>query len=215
MLASIDSPQGDQVDLTPAAAATAMPTRSRAVSAAKIALRRRREAGVTGGDAGVLELGVDAARVVPPLDVGRPSADWVRADRARGPVGVGLAEQSKYGRPVRAGALAGDPPGRSVHVDEVRRAGNLVGLPCRVGRDDLESRSGELAQPRLALLLLDDDEQPRVLGEVDAGAESRPEGLARRAAGGEEGEQRVVPGADDADRGGRAVEVGADDVVGR
>src|SRR3954447_6535179 len=71
MLASIDSPQGDQVARTPAAAATASPTTSSRRSRAKVVVRRCVETGMAKGDAGVQQLRVDAGRVVVPLDVCR------------------------------------------------------------------------------------------------------------------------------------------------
>src|SRR3954464_8242384 len=99
MLASIDSPQGDQVARTPAAAATASPMTSNRRSRAKVVVRWRFETGMTGADAGVGQLGIDARGVVVPVDV------CPRRGGARGPVVRRLRQQSAHRRPVGTRAL--------------------------------------------------------------------------------------------------------------
>src|SRR3954449_4226895 len=121
MLASIDSPQGDQVARTPATAATVRPTTRTALSGVGIGLRRTGEAGVAGTDAGGEQLAVDAAGVVPRVALG------VGAGGAAGrPVGAGLPEEGADGRPVRAGALTDDATGAPFDMHEVRRPGDVV-----------------------------------------------------------------------------------------
>src|SRR3954471_6796220 len=136
MLASIDSPQGDQVARMPAAAATARPTTRSKTSRAKVVVRSNGEAGMARRDADLQTLGTAPGRFVVPFAVLRS------AGSTRGPVVVGLGQQPADGRPVVAGALARDAPVRPVDVDEVRGAGHAVALPGRVRRDDLQSRAG-------------------------------------------------------------------------
>src|SRR3954471_21324626 len=186
MLASIDSPQGDQVARMPAAAATARPTTRSKTSRAKVVVRSSGEAGMSGRDADVQQLGIDPGRVVVPFDVRRS------AGSPRGPVVGGLCQQPTDGRPVRPGALARDAAARPVDVDEVRRAGHAVALPGRVRRDDLQPRDGEGTQPRLALLVLHEHDEPCAVGQLCAGAKGIPEWLARAAPGRQESEQGVL-----------------------
>src|SRR4051812_11232356 len=136
MLASIDSPQGDQVARTPAAADTARPTTRSSASRDNGVVRWSVETGMAHGYARVQELGVDAGRVVAPLDVDRCRRDGRRGGRlpcpgarAGGSVRRRLGQQSAHRRPVGSGALTSDATGRPVDIDEVRRPGDLVGLP--------------------------------------------------------------------------------------
>src|SRR3954454_11881207 len=114
MLASIDSPQGDQVARTPATAATVRPTTRTAWSGVGIGLRRTGEAGVAGADAGGEQLAVDPAGVVP------PGGFRLGGGAAGRPVGTGLAQEGADGGPVRAGALTDDATGGPLDVHEVR-----------------------------------------------------------------------------------------------
>src|SRR4051794_35805534 len=120
MLASIDSPQGDQVARIPAAAATARPTTRSKRSRAKIVVRRCGEARMARPDADVQQLGIDPRRVVVPFDVRRS------AGRTRGPVVGSLCQQPTDRRPVRSGAFPRDAATGPVDIDEVRGAGHGV-----------------------------------------------------------------------------------------
>src|SRR4051812_5241458 len=107
MLASIDSPQGDQVARIPAAAATARPTTRSKRSRAKIVVRRCGEARMAGPDADVHQLGIDPGRVVVPFDVRRSAS-------TRGAVVRSLCQQPADRRPVWTRALARDAAARPI-----------------------------------------------------------------------------------------------------
>src|SRR6516225_8947678 len=114
MLASIDSPQGDQVERIAAIAATQIPAISSAICGA-----RRIEARMPGADPGSLERGIDTVAVLGRLALGEC-----------------VAEQAHDSRPCRSRAFADDDPALDVH--EVRAARNGIVVPCARGHDDVD-----------------------------------------------------------------------------